>query len=233
MTADSGRFIDIRFPKAVMNDREAVQHPSFWAFTGQASTTFYDANTQQHAVDMPYTAHCKFVHEIDSRGPQSIAAGDEGDMFTLGNGDCMEMGMMVNPASGRKELYKEYWCGADVLPRSDGVDDSKVCLVAETCNSTNTQGFLIRIGGRVQGIISSTDSGASRAVGVERWARGGISCGKPVREVGKHSPDATWTRDDRSSARLPCSWLCTSEQQQVGDSIEHNGIMWQIIEVHR
>lgn len=231
MTAPSNTFIDIRFPKDVTTSWQASNHQSFWAFSGKARTTFHDAGGQQYAADMPYTAHCRFDHEIDSRGQESIASGDEGDMFMLTNGDCLEMGMMVNPISRQKELYKEYWHTAEKLPTGTGDDDSNVCIVASVSSPAEVSGVVIRVGGRVQGITSRRHQDGTQTVEVERWVR---DTTRPVQQASEHStgaPAGPWSRDTRSSGSLPCGWLCMPGRQ-VGDNGEHNGIRWQITEVH-
>lgn len=231
LTAPSGEFVDIRFPKDATSSREASDHRSYWAFSGEALTTFHDAGAQQHAIDMPYTAHCRFVHVIDSRGHESIASGDEGDMFLLMNGDCLEMGTMLNPLSRQKELYKEYWHSGEHLPDQNGVDDANTCIVAHVSSSAAVEGVIIRLGGRVQGIISRRDEGGSQILEVERWVRETSQHGKPIEQYSTDAAGGPWSRDIRSSGFLPVGWLSIRDRQ-VGDNIEHNGILWQVTEVH-
>lgn len=180
---------------------------------------------------MPYTAHCVFVHEVDSRGHQSIMSGDEGDMFLLLNGDCLEMGMTMNPLSGQKELYKEYWHSGEKLPTETGEDDSNICIVACASSPAEVEGLVIRLGGRVQGITSRRDQDGAQTVEVERWVR---DAARHVQQASEHStgaPAGPWSRDVRSSGFLPGGWLCMPGRQ-IGDNMEHNGILWQITEVH-
>lgn len=229
LTAPSGEFVDIRLPKDAKSPDEASKHPSFWAFSGRAITTFHDATGQHHPIDMPYTAHCKFLHEIDSRGPD---ISDEGDMFLLMNGDCLEMGIMENPATGTKDLYKEYWHSAERLPNPDGEDDDSVCIVAQASNPASVQGIVIRSGGRVQGITSRKEKDGRQIVEVERWIRDrNMPLSRPVNAAGESRPPGPWSRDIRSSSYLPCGWLCLSGRY-VGESLEFNGILWKIVEVH-
>ena len=232
MTARSGKFVDIRFPKDATTPQETFDHRSYWAFSGEAITSFHDAGPEQHAVDMPYTAHCKFLHEIDSRGHGSIQSGDEGDMFMLMNGDCLEMGIMANPTSGLKELYKEYWHSADTLLDPSGQDDSNVCIVASASSPAAVEGIIIRLGGRVQGITSRRDQDGTQLVEVERWVRGTSRHSKPVEDYSKYASSGPWSRDIRSNGFFPGGWLCMPDRQ-IGDNLEYNGILWQITEVHR
>lgn len=180
---------------------------------------------------MPYTAHCKFLHEIDSRGLESKLAGDEGDMFLLMNGDCLEMGIMNNPNSGQKELYKEYWHSAEKLLDSDGLDDSNTCIVARVINPPSSQGIIIRLGGRVQGIFLSRQEDGRETIEVERWTRESSTHARPVQEYSQDVPEGPWSRDVRSSGFLPAGWLCMPGKK-VGDTLEYNGVDWRISEVH-
>ncbi|KAK5939638.1 hypothetical protein PMZ80_008017 [Knufia obscura] len=232
LTAPSGEFVDIRFPKDATSSQETLGHQSFWAFSGEAITTFYDAGPQQHAVDMPYTAHCKFLHNIDSRGGESIARGDVGDMFLLMNGDCVEMGKVLNPMSGQIELYKEMWCSAEELSDHDGEDDSTTCVVAHVSGPTGIEGTMIRLGGRVQGITARHDQKGTQIVEVERWIRGGSHQVKPKQHDREDVSAGPWCRDNRSSGFLPAGWL-SMPGRQIGVRLERDGLVWQVTEVHR
>src|SRR5271170_5285351 len=100
LTAPSGIFVDVRFALT----GNPTTDPAFWGFAGQSTTTFPPSGP----VSMPYMAHGRWDHSIDNKGS---GISDEGDMFLLPNGDCMEVGQMANP-QGKIELYKEYWTGA-------------------------------------------------------------------------------------------------------------------------
>lgn len=205
-----------------------MNHPSFWAFSGKAETTFLDADGQPYATDMPYAAHCKFMHDIDSRGP-GIA--DEGDMFLLKNGDCMEMGIMRNPVSGQDELYKEYWCGAERLPVEDVEGDSSACVVAKVVSPKDVRGIAIKLGGRVQGIVEHLTKDNQPVVGIERWICDNRSSAQQDPSVEGRPMNGSWSRDSRSNIRLPQDWLCT-KSRNVGDQIEYGLVTWEISETY-
>jgi Protein HRI1 len=158
---------------------------------------------------MPYMAHGRWDHSIDNKGS---GISDEGDMFLLPNGDCMEVGQMANP-QGQIELYKEYWTGAP--------GERKPCVVARSDN-----GVIIRIGSHCQGIAKPTSEGP---VFVERWLKSTEVDGEGV---------ANWLKDWRSSTDadedvgilLPCMWAC-DEQRKEGDEMKTRGVSWRIVEV--
>ncbi|KAL2417571.1 hypothetical protein ABEF95_012256 [Exophiala dermatitidis] len=155
LTSPKAVFVDIRLPlRSAPTDplEPLASDPAFWAFSGTASSTFYDRDAetetetgyQKGSVDsaapapslsvaMPYTAHAVFRHEIDSKGP---GISDEGDMFLLPNGDCVEVGMMHNPRTNRVEMYKEYWTApspaAAAQDQGQGQLPRTPCVVAKT-----------------------------------------------------------------------------------------------------
>lgn len=231
LTAPSSTFIDVRFPIAADNSSQTTTHPSLWAFSGEVTTSFYNASsTQPYSVGLPYTAHCEFIHDIDTRGPGII---DSGDMCLLPNGECLEFGHMINPATGRDEPYKEYWCSAGPLPRPDGADDSKICLVARVASPSNTEGVVIRIGGRVQGIISRRQDDGTLVIEVERWTRDPKATEQSDHQCGENSSTSRseWYRDPRSTGSfVPVEWLDSSERR-IGDNHEHNEILWNLTEL--
>ena len=229
MTAPSGEFVDVRFPKGIKDSQEAATHPSFWAFSGTVQTTFHEGSTKQHAVDMPYIAHDKFTHYIDSRGDGIV---DEGDMIFLPSGDCLEMGVMPNPATGKEQLYKEIWSSAKPLPGLDGVDDAKLCVVAHTVSPNSCKGIVIRLGGRLQAVLSQSHEGGKQTFEVERRVRGNDQSSGPVTAViADDIPGGSWYCDIRSSGNMPVAWLCM-QGRYVGQQLEHNGITWEVTEVH-
>lgn len=179
-------------------------------------TTFYDTGSQEHAIDLPFTTHCVFEQDIDSRGAGFV---DEGDMFTLPNGDSIEVGTMENPSTGKDQLYKEYWAGAPPLNNSSTGDDPKSSAVAVATDTDGTIGNMIRVGGRIQGITRSPVD--SKTVLASRWER--VEDGFGV---------ASWKCDARSNANLPWEWLADTNRQ-LGDTIKHSGFDWKISESHQ
>ncbi|KAL2429864.1 hypothetical protein ABEF95_012442 [Exophiala dermatitidis] len=217
LTSPKAVFVDIRFPlRPAPTDplEPLISDPAFWAFSGTASSTFYDRDAetetetgyQKGSVDfsaalapslsvaMPYTAHAVFRHEIDSKGP---GISDEGDMFLLPNGDCVEVGMMHNPRTHRVEMYKEYWTAPPAAQdQGQGQVPRTPCVVAKTLDLPGRgaaaeqsghgkggaideiknesgpsvgAGVVIRVGDYCQGIVQL--EGGQQTVLVERWQK--------------------------------------------------------------
>jgi hypothetical protein len=171
---------------------------------------------------MPLAAHCTWKHEIDSRG-QGIT--DEGDMFLLKNDDAMEIGVMVNPSTGKEEVYKEYWTGPPTESEAD--EPLKLsCVVAEKSSDAldDTRGLIVRVGNYCQGLLEIGQAG-SRDICVERFIK--------IADSGK------WNRDRRSgtsnaahgtsSLSVPCTWVC--EERKLGDVIRVSEATWTIVEL--
>ena len=229
MTAPSGKFVDIRFPKAVNTAVEAVKHPSWWVFSGHVTTRFYDQDLKSdpNSVALPYTAHCVFEQDIDSRGLSFV---DEGDMFTLQNGDCLEVGSMLNSVTGKEEIYKEYWTSAPPLPgMSNDEAENKFTVVASAHLDGVLKGNAIRVGGRIQGVILHQEGGQD-VVKAVRWERVASSQTDASFSEDTAVPGVGWSRDSRSNTDLPCKWLCRAEVT-VGDVFEFEGLKWQINEI--
>lgn len=154
-------------------------------------------------------------------------------MCLLPNGDCLEFGHMVNPATGQDEPYKEYWHSADPLPVPAGVDDAKLCFVAQVASPANVEGVVIRIGGRIQGIISRRQSDDAELIEVERWTCEGVNAKQPSRESIASMLQDGWSKDPRSTGSfVPLSWL-TSPIRGIGDNLEYAGLLWNITEVQQ
>jgi hypothetical protein len=81
---------------------------------------------------------------------------DEGDMIVLGNGETVERGQMVNPATGEMTPYEESW--ADIRPLGE-----KVGWVVKG-QGEGARGMVVRIGGFAQGVLRKGSE-----VGMRRW----------------------------------------------------------------
>ncbi|KIW66340.1 hypothetical protein PV04_05676 [Phialophora macrospora] len=240
LTSTQSDFIDIRFPRKRDLGKPLASDPAFWAFSGSSTTTFLDGDS----INMPYSAHCVWKHEIDSKGP---GISDEGDMFLLPNGDCMEVGTMQNPRSGHVEMYKEYWTTPDVA----GELGHAPCIVAKITQLPNDHegkevpkqkgsgGAIIRIGNYCQGIVRQQSGDLegplahADTVLVERWTRNSSTTGD-----GQHSGAAAstgWVQDWRNNTpadtgiSMPCMWVC-DDNRKLGDQTVVKGTTWEVVE---
>ena len=172
-------------------------------------------------VEIPCSAHCVWMHEIDSTGSGDA---DEGDLYLLGNGQVIEVGVSTSGPSGKMQMYKEYWETVDV-------GEDRQCVVARTEQRTGQEkgaGMVIRVGKHCQAIfqrqsVSAEQQGRAGEVHVERWYRSAES--------------GIWAKDWRSStgdegaedAVMPSKWVC-EEGRKTGDVIESLGRKWEVVE---
>jgi hypothetical protein len=122
-----------------------------WAFAG-VKTILPDGRT------------C-WTHDVDSRRAHTVPGGEEeapdvGACETLPNGDEIERGEMVNPATGRIERYEELW-RADSLPAGSRVR----VLVRRDLAAARVRGVFIRVASWAQ-LVTEDDAGR---VGARRW----------------------------------------------------------------
>ena len=154
---------------------------------------------------MPCMAHCRWTHEIDNKDQEII---DEGDMFLLQNGECMEIGQMMNPNTQRVDMYKEYWTSVAV-GESDSIHGTPRCVVARTKGDDSTRGMIIRLGGYCQGVVRFQDEKTGETFQIGRWE--GIKNSRGTLEWRKDPMSSTMTE-----THLPAAWLCEDERE-VGD----------------
>ncbi len=174
-------------------------------------------------------------------------------MFLLVNGDCMEVGSMQNPKTGKVQMYKEYWTG----PKDTGKTPCVVAKVTKLPNNheaqetplpTGSGGVIIRIGNFCQGVMQQQAGDhdgrpvAADAVLVERWTRGVLSADEyeysGTAAVGGDPGAATssgWVQDWRSNTpsdtgiSIPCAWVF-DDNRKLGDEVVVKGTTWTIVE---
>ncbi len=103
-----------------------------WAFAG----------TKEYLED----GRCRWTHCVDSRGVNEGILPDVGRCETLPNGDELETGEMINPATGRFEAYEEVW-------RDEHLPSVSHVMVLRLTDGQRTCGVFIRIGAWAQGVI--------------------------------------------------------------------------------
>jgi len=228
--------VDIRFPNRPDTELPLTSDPSFWAFSGISETSFDPGDAE---VTMPYHAHAVWKHEIDSKGP---GISDEGDMFLLPNGNCIEVGMMMNPDTRSVMMYKEYWTtpsteissgGIWLMPGSGGLRRTP-CVVATTQGADESEsGVIIRVGDFCQSIARHEKKG----VLVERWQRIPISYEPPREDIDGGDGKTEWSKDWRSNTAkddhteglMPCMWICRGNRRP-GEEVVVHGVTWKVVE---
>ena len=175
-------------------------------------------------------------------------------MFVLANGDCIEVGMMQNPKTGKVEMYKEYWTSPNVT----GKLQLGPCVVAkamppqnnyeteQTPSQNGSGGLIIRIGNYCQGIMLQQSGGhkgrpmVADTVLVERWTRGLVHAGEnsstsATQEQYSTATSSGWDQDWRGNTpsdtgiSMPCMWVL-DDARKVGDEIVVKGTTWTIVE---
>lgn len=77
---------------------------------------------------------------------------DEGDMYIQPNGEVLEYGTMVNPATGKEERYEECWVDLEIKVVGEERERRSWCLRVED-EEKEIKGCVIRIGGYISGVL--------------------------------------------------------------------------------
>jgi len=94
-------------------------------------------------------------------------------MFPQSDGDTLETGEMVNPATGKWEGYEERWYDLDVLAvdapkgeKGSNEEGKRKGWVLRTSDeeSEKVRGMIARVGQFIQGVVKNGEN-----VGAERW----------------------------------------------------------------
>lgn len=124
-----------------------------WAFAG-------------HKAYLP-EGRCAWSHLLDSRMPRGADAPPDAALCcALANGDELETGAMLNPASGRVEPYEEVWREEDVVPGTKVV----ALKLADRDRDGAVRGVFVQVGDWAQSVIR-TEHGVSarRRHFVDSW----------------------------------------------------------------
>lgn len=163
-----------------------------WAFAGQ----------KVYLSD----GRCAFSHLVDSRVPAGgEPAPDIGRWHVLANGDELETGEMLNPASGRVEPYEEVWREEDVVP------GTKV-VALKLMDGDTVRGIFVQVGDWAQGVVQ-TEHGVSarRRHYVDSW-----------RTTAAHGP--------HSDVMLPLNGGVEHDTSTYVPSISNDHMQWIVVE---
>ncbi|KKY37147.1 hypothetical protein UCDDA912_g02787 [Diaporthe ampelina] len=176
LTSPGRRFVDVRVLTAAspgMGLDTELGHETFgslttdrldWAFAGESSSS------KVSRADGSEVMHSVFNHWVDSRTTEPQLVRDEGDMVPCPGGLALEVGSMVNPATGRMTPYEELWL--DKVPAPSGAQNPE-CVVFQLLDEPGAKrGQFVCLGPYAQGVLRVGDTfTAERWLWSERYSR--------------------------------------------------------------
>ena len=194
LTSPARRFVDVRVTLA----DQSLE----WGFAGTSS---YAAIDDVHEKG-------QWRHWVDNQHELGAEVVDEGVCSKQADGSMLEVGAMVNPATGAVGDYEEVW--DDVKPVGPAGDAAR-CIVLQHETATS-RGVVELLGVYLQGVLKNA-SGTS----VERWqwtdADGGAW--KQTFTAGGHDTGLPCETAFRQAATL-----------QEGDTLTFQGLSWTVVE---
>ncbi|KAN0117931.1 hypothetical protein V8E51_003908 [Hyaloscypha variabilis] len=144
LTSPLKNFVDIRVsrPTSSMSAHIITSLSSLeWAFGGTSSNTPATNSAPAHTI---------WKHWVDSQCSNLDAdqVRDEGDMIVQENGEVLEVGRMVNPATGKEESYEECWIDVDLQ-----AEDNVGWVIRVQNEVEGVRGVVIRVGAWIQGVL--------------------------------------------------------------------------------
>ena len=188
-----------------------------WAFAGTSHITIPPpTDTNDHLVP-----HCTWTHWIDSHHNGPVT--DEGDIYPQADDiHTLELGQMVNPATGVMTRYEENWLDLDVATTGEACMRCCIVLMIDDVEHGVT-GMVARVGQFCQGIIKVRVGGGEGEVAVERWM-----CEEDV-EVGK----GIWKRVARLGRLfLPCALTFEPGRIEEGSLVQYGDFRWEVRELY-
>jgi hypothetical protein len=224
LTSPGSKYLDIRILKPPTASDPTLPNEGGpmsrleWAFAG--TTRSSTVPTSDYGPQPTHIRHSIWEHWVDSRvawGAPLVA--DEGDMYPQADGRTLELGTMVNPATGVLTAYEEMW--RDVAAVATGADKVKYCVVITMDDPVNrARGMVARIGQWCQGLLKIGDETT-----VERWEY--VAGGTKEGEVA----EGDWTRCVRLGQRfLPCAAAFKAEELAPGSVVKHGEMVWVVQE---
>lgn len=177
-----------------------------WAIGGTS------ASTQRSRPDGTHVSHSVFTHWVDSRTTEPETATDEGDMLPQPDGTTLEIGRMLNPATGVDTDYEELW--------RDGASEEVPALAKWTVlqihdDTRQERGMLVQLGQYAQAVLRVGDIFTA-----ERWEW--------------NSTTSTWVKTfrvgDEGADALDDLIPASQEAHRAGDKVEARSGMWSVLE---
>ncbi|EFX05853.1 hypothetical protein CMQ_3922 [Grosmannia clavigera kw1407] len=198
LTSPKCWFVDVRVLSPAATDSGHVVDID-WAFAGMSSST---------------GVRSVWRHWVDSRTENAASVTDEGDCEELPDGNYLEKGEMVNPATGKMAPYEEVWIDVQPVATSPSEVGAMRCVVVQLHDdAAGTRGVVERLGQFCQGIVRT----AAKGITVERW---------------QWTADKGWQRTFRlGTGSIPCQQLVHETRLlEEGDILHDNGHLWTVIE---
>ncbi|GJE85213.1 hypothetical protein PsYK624_012910 [Phanerochaete sordida] len=169
-----------------------------WAFAGQ----------KEYLPD----GRCAFNHLLDSRVPEGAQPPpDVGTWHVLANGDELETGEMLNPATGATEPYEEVWREEDVVPGTKVVALQLVDVHPDGSPGP-VRGVFVQVGDWAQGVVRTPHGvSARRRHYVDSW-----------RTVAAHGPDA--------AVMLPLDGGVEHDTATYVPTVHDADVQWTVVE---
>lgn len=227
LTSPGKTFVDLRYLKPVEAGESALPNAGEtarleWGFAGTSESTRV---AQAHPKFGAY-GHSVWTHWVDSRvriGEE--IPGDEGDMYEVGEGLCLEHGHAFHPHLGRVAGHEELWRDVPVASTSasEKMDEEgrKVCVLLRCEDKEQgVRGVLIRVGRYCQGILQQGE-----ATTTERWEF-------DAEDKLDVQDEKKWKRTARTGdALLPCAVTFRTEIVQLSGRVRYGGLEWVVEEV--
>lgn len=177
-----------------------------WAFAGISSST------KVSRPDGSDTTHCVFNHWVDSRTTEPQLVRDEGDLIPCPGALALEVGSMVNPATGRMTAYEELWLDKEPAPLGA---QNPSCVVFQLLDEPAAKrGQFIILGRYAQGVLRVRDTfTAERWVWSETHARW-----EQAVKAGDNPEPLDFLIDERHM------------HDKVGDKVEGSAGTWTVVE---
>ncbi|KAB5528047.1 hypothetical protein GE09DRAFT_1253726 [Coniochaeta sp. 2T2.1] len=171
LTSPGKHFVDIRLLLPI--DPSGILTPDRldWAFAGTSTTNplpvslpILTPQPQPQPDTTPRLVASKWSHWVDTRHPDAEIVVDTAQMRIYPDGRSVEVGSMVNPATGVLTPYEEIWQEGEVDPDEGGM----VLQTDDQQGGRRRRGMVVRVGRHIQGILR-----VGEGVGVQRWERSG------------------------------------------------------------
>lgn len=218
LTSPGRRFVDIRVLTAASPGLDStidLGHEAFgsltmdrldWAFAGTSSSA------KVTRADGGETTHSVFNHWVDSRTTEPQLVRDEGDLTPCPGGLALEVGSMVNPATGLMTAYEELWHDEQPTPRGAKTPE---CVVFQLLDEPGAKrGKFICLGPYAQGVLR-----VGNTFTAERWLWSEkLSRWEQTVKIGDNHDPLGFLIDGRR------------DPSKVGDQVEGSMGTWTVVE---